>query len=122
MTPHRLPAASYVIALSLVATAAPAAAPSELEHNPFARPAWETVADERVPILAGPATSVSMGLRATMVGRQGSLANVAGTIVAIGENVQGFQLVAVFEDRAVFEHQGDRITVYVRPPKDEADE
>lgn len=122
MSPQRLISAGWILAMSLVTAVACAAAPAELRHNPFARPAWETVADERGPIPVGPATPVSMDLRATMVSRQDSLANVSGKVVAVGDSVQGYELVEVLEDHAVFERQGQRIIVYVRPPQVENDE
>ena len=61
-------------------------------------------------------------LRATLVGSRDKLANVAGKTLRPGDEIQGYTLVKVFEDRAVFARKGSRLTVYVKPELEEDDE
>ena len=69
--------------------------------------------DSGVPNSDGPAPVIE--LQATMVAANDRLANVAGRILRPGDEVQGFTLVRVYEDRAVFSRQGHRQTIYVKP-------
>ncbi|MGB5579145.1 MAG: hypothetical protein WBM68_01150 [Woeseia sp.] len=94
----------------------------EIRQNPFARPSSVVIADEEPRSFAETGTRTSLDLRATMVSDQGSLANVAGKVVSPGETVQGFTLLRVHEDRAIFDYQGERVTIYVRPQSDENNE
>ncbi len=45
---------------------------------------------------------------------QGSLANVDGTLVAIGEKIEGHRLVSVSDRQAVFEKDGRRLVLDIR--------
>lgn len=99
-----------------------ASEPPSIEHNPFARPPSELIADSRSPNQGERVTPVSMELRATMVTARGSLANIAGKILSPGDEVQGYTLVRVFEDRAIFDFEGRPVTIYVRPEPGENDD
>ena len=61
-------------------------------------------------------------LTATLVGAKYKLANVAGRIIRLGEEVGGYRLIEVHEDHAVFSRAGNRTTVYVKPDLVESDE
>jgi hypothetical protein len=61
-------------------------------------------------------------LRATMVGLNNQLANVDGRILRPGDEVRGFTLLRIFEDRAVFSRGGKSVTVYVKPDMAEGDD
>lgn len=111
---------AIVWAALLAATAGANDAPA-LRNNPFARP--PSVAS--APILSdarsyGNASEID--LRATLVGSRDKLANVAGKTLRPGDEVQGYTLVQVFEDRAVFAREGNRLTIYVKPELEEDDE
>ncbi len=97
------------------------AEPLDLRHNPFARPpsaVTEPNRGERTPL----DSSIEPVVLATMVGSQNTLANVDGRILRPGDQIYGYTLVRVFENRAIFNRQGKRITVYVKPQLDEGDE
>ena len=97
------------------------AEPLDLNHNPFARPPSAVTAPsrgERTP--QDPA--IEPVVLATMVGSRSTLANVDGMILRPGDQIYGYTLVLVFENRAIFDRQGKRITIYVKPELDEADE
>ena len=91
-------------------------------HNPFARPPSEVTRMDRGPLVVTESGEVTIQLTATMVGAAGRLANVAGRIIKPGDEVDGFVLTAVYEDRAVFERGGVERTVYVKPDLVEEDE
>jgi hypothetical protein len=57
----------------------------------------------------------TLDLQATMVGNASRLANVAGRILKPGDEIQGYLLVAVQEEYAVFKRDSKTITVYVKP-------
>ena len=61
-------------------------------------------------------------LIATMVSTMGSFANVEGIVMRPGHEVRGYVLKRVFEDRAVFERDGNELTVYVKPELEENNE
>ena len=108
------------VLLVLVAVAH-ATEPPSLASNPFSRPPSERTAPF-VSQLRTDGSPQTLDLRATMVGTRDRLANVAGKILRPGDEVQGYKLVQVFEDRAVFSRQGSRITLYVKPDLEDDDE
>ena len=94
---------------------AASAAGGDLQHNPFTRPELGSPApaggDAPAPATAEPE------LRATLVAGQNSLANVAGQLLSIGDEADGYRLLAVGEGFADFERDGRRITVMLREPE-----
>ena len=94
--------------------------PPELEHNPFSRPPTPVVRDEVRPESDGRATPRIVS--ATMVSQNSALANVEGRVMRPGEETRGYLLKRVYEDRAVFERNGNELTVYVKPELEEDDE
>ena len=50
-----------------------------------------------------------------MIGSTNKLANVGGRILKRGDEVQGYVLVAIHEQYAVFRKNGENVTVYVKP-------
>ena len=97
------------------------AEPLELRHNPFARPpSVVTVVDREGSRLRE--SSIEPVVLATLVASRNKLANVDGRILRPGDEIYGYTLVRVFENRAVFERQGSSITVYVKPQLEEGDD
>ena len=107
-------------ALMFTATASADDAPA-LRNNPFSRPP-SVVTATVVSESRFDADPSGLDLRATLVGSRGKLANVAGKTVRPGDEIQGYTLVQVFEDRAVFKREGNRLTVFVKPELEENDE
>lgn len=97
------------------ATAAAADGPPRLSHNPFSRPPSEVIRDDRGAIEWDDGNGVTLDLKATMIGNVSKLANVAGRILKPGDEIQGYLLVAVQEEFAVFKRDSKTITVYVKP-------
>ncbi len=111
--------------ISLVACALTAVSsaeePPRLTHNPFARPPSAVEIPAR-PLIRTDGTTLPLDLRATLVGVNDKLANVAGKVIRPGDDVDGYTLLQVFEDRAVFRKAGNRLTIYVKPGPEEDDE
>ena len=105
--------------LSIVALAD---APPTLAHNPFSRPPSDVSRDAPTLVESDDGTGPTLSLQATMVGRASRLANVAGRILKPGDEIQGYLLIAIYEEYAVFRKDGRSITVYVKPNLAENDE
>lgn len=97
--------------LSLAFASASAAGPS-LRHDPFARPVEPATAAGQPD--APPPAPWQPTLRGVLLAGQGSLANVDGTLIAIGEKIEGHRLLSVSDRQAVFEKDGRRIVLDMR--------
>lgn len=93
--------------------------PPALRHNPFSRPPSDAILDDRVSVRDDDAVSPTLELQATMIGSVNKLANVGGRILKRGDEIQGYVLIAIHEQYAVFERAGNRTTVYVKPLQEE---
>jgi len=113
---------NMAIALTMLLDAEPSASePQNLANNPFARPPSEVRMEMRNPVQAD-GTVAPLDLRATMVGTTDKLANVGGRVVRPGDEIQGYTLLQVFEDHAIFVRDSNRLAVYVKPHLVEDDE
>ena len=96
--------------------AAAADEPRGLENNPFQRP---DIADapRLMPDVMGGSdeTGLELDLRITLIAGRERLARVGETLLRPGDEVEGYTLVRVYENRAVFERSGKEITVHVKP-------
>ena len=108
--------------LMLLTTPAGADDAPPLVNNPFARPSSEVTVVDRRSSAPGAVTPATITLTATLVGAQNKLANVDGRVIRQGEEIDGFRLIEVHEDHAVFVRAGNRMTVYVKPDLVESDE
>lgn len=112
-------------ALALLATLLGASVhadePAKLAHNPFSRPP-STVSDDARDLVQSDGSVTPLDLRATMVSSNRKLANVAGRTLSPGDEVQGYVLLKILEDRAIFSRDGKRLTVLVKPDSEEDDE
>jgi len=107
--------------LVLLFSFADAAEPPTLAHNPFSRPPSEVSVEFREQAIVNGSTQ-ELDLRATMVMPNSKLANVAGRTLRPGDEIQGYTLLQVFEDRAIFAREGKRLTVFVKPDPEDDDE
>lgn len=109
-----------VCILALSATAA-ASEPPPLEHNPFSRPPSQIRMDEgRVESTLRPGTELVV--TATMVSSGERLVHIDGRVLREGDEIYGYRLLRIHEDKAVFERNGETETVLVKPEQDENDE
>lgn len=96
------------------ATCALADEPPMLRHNPFARPPSAMTMPETTSGRPQDPTQAPV-LLATMVAGRDRLANVDGSTLRVGDEIYGYRIVRILEDRAIFERQGVRTTVLVKP-------
>ena len=89
------------------------------ERDPFIIP-FE--AAHAAALSEGAALSDTLELRGVLWAGDESLANVSGEILAIGESLEGYVLVEVSEDGAVFERAGTRYSVMLATPENESEE
>ena len=89
--------------------------PPALVHNPFARPPSEVTREDRNFFVSSGNDAPTLQLNATLVGTGYKLANVAGRIMRPGDEVDGFRLLEVYEDHAVFLRAGSKQAIYVKP-------
>lgn len=106
------------LALLSMSSAVAAAESGGLRHDPFAWPA-AVRAPAPAPMFTGTAAAVAATpapaapweprLRAVVVAGGRSMALVNGSVVAIGEQIDGFRLVRVQERTATFEKNGQHV-------------
>lgn len=113
---------AMVMLASWLPAATTAGEPPPLAHNPFARPPSEEMDYDHGIIESDDGSGPTLALRATMVGPARRLANVGGRILNTGDEIEGYRLVAIHEDYAVFERAGKAMIVYVKPQVPDDDE
>ena len=111
-----------VLMFGLMALAVNAEEPRGIQHNPFARPSFDYTGVADVAAFDSTAASSAIELRVTMVTGNSGLAYVGDRVLRPGDDVDGFTLASVYEDRAVFTRANQSITVYVKPERSESDE
>lgn len=82
-----------------------------LKHDPFTLPVPAPRPEPGAPL---PESVWKPELRAIMVAGPKSIVNVAGTLVRIGEQINGYRLVEVHEETAVFVNNKKRVTLWLR--------
>ena len=107
-----LAAARFIFALAVIMAAEASADHSEvptLRFDPFKRPA---LLSQPAPPARKPTGDArepwSPVLRATMLAGDFSMVNLNGVIISVGEEVDGYRLVEVGEQTAVFAKNGKR--------------
>ncbi len=92
-----------------------------LRFDPFERPEQSEV--ERVRGGGNEsATQQAPALRATLVAGDASLANLAGSILRVGDEFEGYRLAEVRRGEAVFVRNGERVTLRVDGPGEPTDD
>ncbi len=90
-------------------------APPVLRNNPFSRPPSDFVIEDRVSATPIEVAGEVPEVQATMIGSVNRLANVDGRILQVGDEINGYSIVEIHEQYAVFEREGRRTNVYVKP-------
>ena len=110
-----------LLCILVLSPAVCATEPPPLEHNPFSRPPSQIpMGVDRVETLLRPATELVV--TATMVSSGERLAHIDGRVLREGEQIYGYRLIRIHEDKAIFERNGETETVFVKPERDEDDE
>ena len=95
------------------------AEPPPLANNPFSRPPAPLIRETARP--EGDVSTTPLIVIATMVSSTATLANIEGQVMRPGDEINGYLLKRVYENRAVFERDGNELTVYVKPELEEND-
>ena len=103
----------------ILVTSTAIAEPPPLANNPFSRPPAPLIRESTRP--EGEPGNSPLIVIATMVSSTSAFANIEGRVMSPGEQINGYILKRVFEDRAVFERDGNELTVYVKPEREEND-
>jgi len=89
-----------------------------LKHDPFTRP---LLAPPPAPAASAPAYTIKAPepawypeLRAIMVAGPDSMVDVGGALVRLGEHINGYRLVEVHDETAVFVNDKKRVTLSLR--------
>ena len=91
-----------------------------LQSNPFAQPFVEKPEQRGSVQEPEPSALEGLQLRAIMTAGSESLANVGGKIVGIGEEIEGYRLVTVDHEQAVFSKHGKLITLTLKQEAENA--
>lgn len=117
MSAHLRRVLHFSAALACLSGLAPAQEAAGLKHDPFARP---VLTGSAAPLLANttkpplPEPLWKPELRAIMLAGPKSIVNVSGVLVGIGEQTNGYRLVEVHEETAVFVNHKKRVTLSLR--------
>ena len=106
----------FALALLLAATGISA---DVLKRDPFQPPAEFTappVGSGSAPLAAG----VQPQIRGILLAGDQSLVNLGGELLGIGESANGYRLLQVSEDHAVFQRGDDVITLSLYPDSKDA--
>ncbi len=88
-------------------------AAGELENNPFARPPLQKPSGNPGDDSSAAASADVLELRGTLSAGSGSLANINGVILQVGEEWGGYRLVAVGDRIATLERDGLQQTLSI---------
>ena len=86
----------------------------KLKKNPFKRPDFlnKNFSESTVVSTTGPGSELD--IRAAMSAGENSLVNIAGYIIRIGEEIQGYQLISVAEGKVIFSKNNALVTVIIK--------
>ncbi len=99
-----------------VGLACAASAGSPLRHDPFVRPSMPPVAAPKTLAAADVEPAWNPALTAVMMAGKQSLANVDGAIIEIGQEKDGYRLVDVRDQEAIFIKGKQRIVLKMQAP------
>lgn len=112
------PLAALLVLLATLPATAGDGPPVLLRHDPFRRPAppLSPLSPRTVDPAAAAPAAWQPTLRGVLLAGAGSLANVDGQMVGIGERIEGHRLLSVSDRQAIFEKDGRRIVLDMRRP------
>lgn len=103
----RSPQARAIVLAGLLLQACVAGAREpELQTNPFSRPAGTEKTAVSPGAAAGKASATPMRLHGTVLAGHNSLANIGGTIIGLGQEINGYKLVSVRQQHVVLDKDG----------------
>lgn len=87
--------------------------PPSLNANPFSRPRDLTSRRGPQPADGGGVATAGRELRAVLSGRNGGIANLGGELVETGSLYDGYQLMRIERDTAIFMRGGAEIRIEI---------
>jgi hypothetical protein len=101
---------AFLVVAAGAACACPAVAGDAptLANDPFVRP---QLVEHQEPATAAEAAAPPLELRAILFAGDASRVDIGGRIVRVGEEIDGFTLISVSEDGALFERGGRSIRI-----------
>mgnify|MGYP001557425081 FL=1 len=84
-----------------------------LQINPFVRPVLEAVTHDSDRKMASKTADEGMRLRGTMLAGSNSVANIDGTIIGIGQQVNGYTLVSVEQRHVLLYRNGTQMILSI---------
>lgn len=85
-----------------------------LKKNPFQRPDLFSTGINQAPVVTPDGPGAELDIRAAMSAGENSLVNIAGNIVRIGEEIQGYRLLSVEEGKVIFSKNNSLVTVIIK--------
>lgn len=110
-----------VLLLTLLPAMAASSGDVVLTINPFERPLVTSSKDEVPDAAMVEAPQVTLELRGTMAAGEHSLANIGGEILAIGQEISGYRLVAVHQRHVVLQKNDIQRTLLIDKDMEEAE-
>ncbi len=99
----------FILLLASSAVAWDESSPVEIKRDPFDHPALvKQMEQKKKPVIE---ETVNLKLKATLVAKQDSMANVNGVLLNLGESIEGYRLLRVNEGEAVLEKNGKIVVV-----------
>ena len=95
--------APVVLLITLLPVMAANSGDVVLKTNPFERPLVTVSKDDEPEVAVVETPQTAMELRGTMAAGEHSLANIGGEILAIGQEINGYRLVAVHQRHVVLQ-------------------
>lgn len=83
--------------------------PPDLQRNPFDRPDADELVNHAAPANRRSTSEADLLLRAVLAAGENSVVNFGGIILQIGETANGYRLLSVEEDGAVFSKDGVKV-------------
>ena len=122
MAPRLIVCAFAIVGLLPVATLAEESNLLALQNNPFTRPEVLKAKPAPPPTQQRAAVvpeKLEFELSATMVSGIMPMVVVNGELLGIGDRIEGFELIAVMEGKAIFTRAGKKISLEVNPKEPE---
>ena len=87
----------------------------KLTKNPFNRPPIFNTSKNTLSYTSSNGPGAELDVRATMSAGEKSLVNIGGNIIRVGEEIRGYRLLSVEEDKILFLKNNSIVTVIIKP-------
>ncbi len=109
--------AANAVALLITSLAQATEPQTALKRNPFERPDAEVLITSAAGLNEIPSAGREPDLRAVLVAGSKSVVDFGGVIMQIGESINGYRLLSVEEDKAVFRRDDTEVAFWLYAPE-----